>query len=44
MYLYFLVSGALCPHPQEITGWFDEDENKTNSVRWLSESPDVHPI
>lgn len=23
---------------------FDEDENKTNSVEWLSQSPDLHPF
>lgn len=44
MHLFFLVAGALYPHPQDITGWFDEDENKTNSVQWLSQSPDLHPF
>lgn len=38
----FPVAGAQYPRPQDITGWFDEDENKTNSVQWLSQSPDFH--
>lgn len=40
MHLVFLVAGAQYPRPQDVTGWFDEDENKTHSVQWLSQSPD----
>lgn len=44
MCLFFLVAGTQYPHPQGITGRFDEDENKTNSGDWLSQSPDLNPF